>query len=226
MSTIARKTILKARIDNAITELMVKTIGEQVYLSDNTTVSSKIAEIVTAVNLRAKSTDVTTEIKTAITNLRKELLGDGVAEAYDTFTEFANYIREHEDVAKALTSAVGNKADKTTVEAIQAVVNSLGALAKKSVITESDLSESLLEKVNASAEGNHTHSNKTLLDTYDQTNSNLADALLKKHSHFNKEVLDEITSETVSEWNSKSKVHVTGSQPTNLSEGDLWFQTV
>ena len=39
-----------------------------------------------------------------------------------------------------------------------------GALAKKSIVTESDLDSTLAEKVNAAAQGNHSHSNKTVLD--------------------------------------------------------------
>lgn len=39
----------------------------------------------------------------------------------------------------------------------------------------------------------HSHSNKTLLDTYDQTNTNIKDAVTKKHSHSNKTVLDATT---------------------------------
>lgn len=39
-----------------------------------------------------------------------------------------------------------------------------GALASKSSVSESDLDTALAEKVNAAAEGNHSHSNKTVLD--------------------------------------------------------------
>ena len=39
----------------------------------------------------------------------------------------------------------------------------------------------------------HTHSNKALLDTYTQTNANIADAVTKKHSHSNKALLDTYT---------------------------------
>lgn len=39
----------------------------------------------------------------------------------------------------------------------------------------------------------HSHGNKTLLDTYDQTNENIKDAVTKKHSHINKTVLDDTT---------------------------------
>ena len=47
----------------------------------------------------------------------------------------------------------------------------------------------------------HTHSNKSLLDTYTQTDVNLADAVAKKHEHGNKDVLDSITSDNVTQWN-------------------------
>lgn len=46
----------------------------------------------------------------------------------------------------------------------------------------------------------HEHTNKALLDTYTQTEENLADAVAKKHSHTNKSVLDGITAEKVATW--------------------------
>lgn len=39
-----------------------------------------------------------------------------------------------------------------------------GSLASKNSVSESDLDSALVEKVNAAAEGNHSHSNKTVLD--------------------------------------------------------------
>ena len=53
----------------------------------------------------------------------------------------------------------------------------------------------------AAVEGKaHEHSNKALLDTYSQTEENLADAVAKKHEHSNKTVLDGITSDKVTAW--------------------------
>lgn len=46
----------------------------------------------------------------------------------------------------------------------------------------------------------HEHSNKTLLDTYTQTEANLADAVAKKHEHSNLTVLEGITSAKVTAW--------------------------
>lgn len=62
-----------------------------------------------------------------------------------------------------------------------------GALASKDEVAETDLASALADKI-------HTHSNKSLLDTYTQTEANLADAVSKKHAHDNKATLDAITS--------------------------------
>lgn len=46
----------------------------------------------------------------------------------------------------------------------------------------------------------HEHSNKELLDSYTQTEADLADAVAKKHEHANAAVLNGITAEKVSAW--------------------------
>ena len=53
------------------------------------------------------------------------------------------------------------------------------------------------DKWNTSA---HTHSNKALLDTYSQSESDLADAVSKKHNHANSAALETITSEKIAGW--------------------------
>ena len=182
MANKASKAILRALIEGVITDLMVKTTGEMVYLDDSTTVAAKIADMVTAINARAKTTDMNTAISTAVSNLKNELMGEGVPEAYDTFKELADYIASHQEAADALTAAVGNKADKATVDTIQATINALGSLAKKSTVSETDLDTALKAKVNAAAEGNHSHDNKS--------------------------VLDGITADDVTEWDSKQSAAV------------------
>lgn len=49
----------------------------------------------------------------------------------------------------------------------------------------------------------HTHANKELLDTYTQTEADLANAVSKVHEHGNKGVLDGITSDKVNSWDGK-----------------------
>lgn len=42
----------------------------------------------------------------------------------------------------------------------------------------------------------HTHSNKSLLDSYNQTNTDIADAVSKKHSHSNKTTLNKLSEDS------------------------------
>lgn len=55
-------------------------------------------------------------------------------------------------------------------------------------------------RLEALEEDTHEHANKELLDTYTQTEENLADAVSKKHSHANKEELDKIASGDKAKW--------------------------
>lgn len=195
MSNVTKKAILRALVEGVLTDLMVQTKADNVYLDDTTTVAAKLAEMVTAINERAKSTDVTTQISDAINGLI-----NGAPATYDTLKEIADYIASHEDIVAGLNAAIGAKADKSTVEAIQATVSALGALASKSKVAEADLDDSLKSKVNAAAQGNHSHSNKT--------------------------VLDGITAQKVAVWDGKGTVYVQAAQPAGLAAGDLWIQTL
>lgn len=222
-----QKAIIKAIVEGVITELMVKSQVDNIYLTDGTTtLASKLAEMVTAINERAKTSDMNTTISNAISALRTELMGEGVPEAYDTFKEIANYIAEHQEVADSLTSAIGNKADKSTVTALQNTINALGALAQKDKISESDLDSALAEKVNAASDGNHSHSNKNVLDGITAAKvSSWDDAAESAHTHGNKTVLDGITAAKVSNWN-KNKISIGTSQPADLAENELFIQLV
>lgn len=51
------------------------------------------------------------EVKTVINNRINELV-DGAPETFDTLKEIADYIAEHEEIARALNEAIGNKVDK------------------------------------------------------------------------------------------------------------------
>ena len=257
MSTTAKNAILKALVDGAICELLVKTGSDNVYLQDGTTtLSSKLAEIITSLNGKATTADLTSGLAgksdTGHTHAQSEVSGlasalsdrpttaamnaaisaaigdliDGAPGTYDTLKEIATYISSHEDVVSTLNAAIGKKADAATVTALQATVNALGALATKSAVSENDLDSALKEKVNAASAGNHSHNNKALLDTYAQTEANLADAVTKKHTHSNKSVLDGISSAKVSAWDGKGKVYTQTSQPANLTANDLWVQLI
>lgn len=56
-------------------------------------------------------------------------------------------------------------------------------------------------RVDALEADTHTHANKALLDTYTQTDANLADAVTKKHEHANATELAKIADGDVAKWN-------------------------
>lgn len=69
-----------------------------------------------------------------------------------------------------------------------------GKVYKKATTTSDGLmSKEDKAAVDINTAARHTHSNKKLLDTYDQTNANIKDAVDKKHTHANKEILDATT---------------------------------
>lgn len=247
-----RNAILKAKLEGVIYEIMVKTNAANVMVDETTTLASKLATIIADCATKATKTELTeglagkansshthaqadvtgltdalsarptTEaMNTAISTAISDLIG-GAPETYDTLKEIADYIAAHEDVVTALNAAIGSKADKTAFEAVKATVDALGTLATKSIVTEAELDDSLKTKINTAAEGNHSHANKDLLDTYTQTEANLADAVAKKHSHDNKAVLDGITSDKVSAWDGKARVIFSSSEPADLTDKDLW----
>lgn len=93
-----------------------------------------------------------------------------------------------------------NGVEQTVTDKAVDITVPTGALASLNEVAEDNLNAALKEKVNAAAEGNHSHANKDLLDTYTQTEADLADAVAKKHEHANKDVLDGITAAKVTAW--------------------------
>lgn len=194
--TTAKKAIIQAMVEGVLVNLLVQTNAENVMVDETTTLTAKLAEMMADIAALPTQSMITASIAA----LRTELMGDGVPEAYDTFKELADYIETHQEAADALTAAIGEKADKSAVEAIQATINGLWALASKSTVEESDLSPALKEKLNAAASGDSAHPNK--------------------------EVLDGITAEKVTAWDAKSTVYVGTSAPANMADHDLFFKIV
>lgn len=95
---------------------------------------------------------------------------------------------------EAITAATEASATDTTTKANKALED-----AKKYADAEDAKIES---RVDALEGATHTHTNKALLDTYTQTEENLADAVAKKHEHANKAELDKIADGDVAKWNS------------------------
>lgn len=116
----------------------------------------------------------------AAEELASQLIPANAQEALNTLSEIAAWIQEHPEDAAAINEAIAAlqaKVDTTgTVSAaISAAISALnissyaktadlGDLAAKDTVAEADLDTALKEKVNAAAQGNHSHSNKTVLD--------------------------------------------------------------
>lgn len=380
MANVAKNAILRAKLSGVLTDLMVKTITDNVYLNDTTTLTAHLATLAAKADLEALQTTVnnlgalaskdkvavadledalaalingkaeasalteeinrakaaeeaaaaaasaaqaaadkaqgdvdalTTRVATAegqvttlvgedagksvrtIANeeLAAQLIGENAKESLDTLAEIATWIQSHPDDASAMNEAIvalqnqlkGIDAGEGTVKkyiddaitalnigqyalaadltalaarvttaegkitALEESVNGLGDMAQKDIVTESDLDSALAEKVNAAAEGNHSHANKAVLDgitaekvsAWDAAETNakahateLNEAMAsrmtvvegKAHEHANKAVLDGVTADLVSAWNSKANIYYSATEPANMAEGDLWVQ--
>lgn len=264
-----KNAILKALIEGEITDLMVKTGVENVVLMDGDTektLATKLAEIIAALNEKATTAALTSglagkantshthaqsdvsgldtalsdrptmaEMTSAISSAIDELIG-GAPTTYDTLKEIADYIATHEEVTTALNAAIGNKLDKTVFESFQAT---LGELAGKNKVSESDLDTALAEKVNAASEGNHSHSNKTVLDAITSAKTSNWDAAYTHSqtahapSTAQANVIESIKVNGAAQAVSSKAVNLSvpviyaqAAEPAALKAGDLWFQVI
>lgn len=166
-------------------ELAAQLIGEDAKESLDT-----LAEI--AAWIQAHPDDAAA-MNAAITALQNKVdTGDQTVSAYVTAAIEALSIGDYAKAADLTALAA-------RVTALETSVNGLGALAGKDVVGESDLDTELKEKVNAAAEGNHSHENKT--------------------------VLDDITAENVASWNGKAMVYG-ASETVDLAEGEMYIQLI
>lgn len=122
--------------------------------------------------------------------LAAQLIPETAKESLDTLQEIAAWIQAHPDNASAMNTritALENKVgDHPVAEQIQAAIDALkiGDYAKAADLTAA------VARIAALEADTHTHANKALLDTYTQTEANLADAVAKKHKHANAAELD------------------------------------
>lgn len=120
--------------------------------------------------------------------LAAQLIPENAKEALDTLGEIAAWIQAHPDDASAMNAAIealeGKVGDTKVSDQITAAINEL---------KNGDI-KSAVDRIAVLEGKSHEHANKALLDTYTQTEADLADAVAKKHSHANKAELDKIVS--------------------------------
>lgn len=103
----------------------------------------------------------------------------GIAEGANKYTH-PSYTAKTKGLYKITVDATGHVSEVEEVGVASTTADGLMSKTDKA-------------NVNANTAARHSHGNKTLLDTYDQTNANIKDAVTKKHSHSNKNVLDNTT---------------------------------
>lgn len=157
---------------------LVGTIPEEEGI-DATTIVAYIKELVGDEATRA--TGVESGLAGRITTLEGKFTGEGSVESLIATAK-----------TEAITEATQTAASDATTKANKALTDA------KSYAD--GLNTTMDGRVDALEATTHTHSNKALLDTYTQTEADLADAVSKKHSHTNATVLAGITSEKVTAW--------------------------
>lgn len=104
-------------------------------------------------------------INAAITALQNKVdTGDQTVSAYVAAAIAALNIGDYATAANLAALADRVTATELQIDNLQENVAGLGDMAAKDTVAEADLSAELKAKVNAAAEGNHAHSNKTVLD--------------------------------------------------------------
>ncbi len=108
----------KIKIEDALSELIAKSNGENVkvtYNSREMTLSAALADIYTSISSSITASDVDNKITAAISGLI-----DGAPETYNTLKEIADYIAGDKTAMQTLNDAIGNKVDKETGKGLSA----------------------------------------------------------------------------------------------------------
>jgi hypothetical protein len=114
----------------------------------------------------------------------------------------------------AVTQALNNKVNKETGKGL----------------SSNDFTDEYKGKIDNATNTSHTHSNKTILDTFTKTEEELLSAINEisgtSHSHSNKTVLDGITSDKVSRWSNIPLYENGGTTDANTTTEELILSKV
>ena len=166
--------------------------------------------------------------------LAAQLIPESAKESLDTLAEIATWIQSHPDDASAMNQAittlqnlVGTLPEGAVSDTVVAYIKEYtdGAIAALNIgdyAKAADLTAAI-GRIAALEKDTHTHANKALLDTYDQTNKDLKDAVAKKHSHANKTELDKIAEGDKTKWDAaaaKAHEHANKTELDKFETGD------
>lgn len=134
-------------------------------IADVTSLQTELDKVTTLIG-----DDASKSVRTiANEELAAQLIPESAKESLNTLQEIAQWIQDHPDDATAM---------QADITALQSKVGDTSVAAQIKAVTDPIAAKS------------HEHANKAILDTYTQTEANLADAVAKKHSHANATELD------------------------------------
>lgn len=199
------QTQINTIMNNPDTEGVINSINEFTqYIADHGEIAEGFRTDIDA-NADAIS-DMDTAYKAADTTLQGNIDAEATARAnadsaLDTrLKAVESAVGESGSVAEDI-SAAKQEAIDSAVSTAAADATSKANTAESNAKSHADgLNTAMNERVEALEAIDHDHSNKALLDTYTQTEANLADAVAKKHEHSNFNVLEGITSAKVTTW--------------------------
>lgn len=169
MANTAKKAILKAKIENVIYELMVKTYAENVYVDDTTTLASKLSSIVADIATKANISDLTSGLAskadTGHTHAQSEITG---------LTDALAALATSESVTSAIDALRQEMLGDTPVEAY----NTFTELAKY-IAEHKEVSDALTAAVGNKADKATTISGYGITDAYTKTevDTKISDAI-------------------------------------------------
>ena len=153
-----------------------------------TTIVGYIQEVVAAEKTRAEGVEDTLAEKI-------EALESSIGDGGSVANMIAEAVAAETEARETAVAEVQADADKGIADAAAALKAAQDAAAQAT-----SLNNAMDERVAAVEAAKHTHKNLDLLETYTQTEANLADAVAKKHSHSNLSVLEGITAAKVTAW--------------------------
>lgn len=189
--------------DKTVVEMIADAQSAATY--DDTALTGRVTTVEGKVNTLVGS-DANKSARTIASEEVAKIVA-GADTSYDTLKEIADWISSHKTDATAMNSAItalegivdgiGGEGEKATV--VEYVTDAIAALKIGDYAKAADLT-ALAGRVTTLEGKAHEHTNKALLDTYTQTEANLADAVAKKHEHANKAELDKIASGDKAKW--------------------------
>lgn len=200
----AKKAGTDAQADVDALEAKVGTVA------DGKTLAGLVADNAAAIEAHKTAVDgkVTTLIgsdtdKSVRTIANEELaaqLLSGKADAdFKTLQELAAWLEDHPEEVTEINAAITALQTKVGDTAVATQISTaVDTLKNGEIKTNADAIDALETKA-------HEHANKALLDTYTQTEANLADAVAKKHEHANAAELAKIVEGDKAKWDEVTK---------------------